>query len=180
MRYKRQHVAVLRTTLDGTKRAVWLLLAGGSNTAGSGQQYCWLEAAIAKQALLYRLTGISVPSGTPCCTVKQATQCSQTDSIVSLIYIDIKKKLRQNRSLLFPLLLRYERSGTVKRGRDGDDAPLLVEGQAIDAHLAVDAGLMVEEVLVDAVIDDVPLVLAGRSEERRVGKECRSRWSPYH
>ena len=22
--------------------------------------------------------------------------------------------------------------------------------------------------------------LRGRSEERRVGKECRSRWSPYH
>ena len=22
--------------------------------------------------------------------------------------------------------------------------------------------------------------VAGRSEERRVGKECRSRWSPYH
>ena len=22
--------------------------------------------------------------------------------------------------------------------------------------------------------------LDGRSEERRVGKECRSRWSPYH
>src|SRR2546421_8369311 len=27
----------------------------------------------------------------------------------------------------------------------------------------------------------LPLVLGGdRSEERRVGKECRSRWSPYH
>src|SRR5438445_13688681 len=25
-----------------------------------------------------------------------------------------------------------------------------------------------------------PDVLAFRSEERRVGKECRSRWSPYH
>ncbi len=24
------------------------------------------------------------------------------------------------------------------------------------------------------------LLAAGRSEERRVGKECRSRWSPYH
>src|SRR2546427_6049707 len=24
------------------------------------------------------------------------------------------------------------------------------------------------------------LVTCGRSEERRVGKECRSRWSPYH
>ena len=23
-------------------------------------------------------------------------------------------------------------------------------------------------------------VIRGRSEERRVGKECRSRWSPYH
>ena len=25
-----------------------------------------------------------------------------------------------------------------------------------------------------------PLVTKSRSEERRVGKECRSRWSPYH
>ena len=24
------------------------------------------------------------------------------------------------------------------------------------------------------------IVMAMRSEERRVGKECRSRWSPYH
>ena len=24
------------------------------------------------------------------------------------------------------------------------------------------------------------LILEDRSEERRVGKECRSRWSPYH
>ena len=29
--------------------------------------------------------------------------------------------------------------------------------------------------------NDVPsLKLKTRSEERRVGKECRSRWSPYH
>ena len=27
---------------------------------------------------------------------------------------------------------------------------------------------------------DVVVALGGRSEERRVGKECRSRWSPYH
>ena len=26
----------------------------------------------------------------------------------------------------------------------------------------------------------LPQVVADRSEERRVGKECRSRWSPYH
>ena len=30
-------------------------------------------------------------------------------------------------------------------------------------------------------IAKVPIIQGGmRSEERRVGKECRSRWSPYH
>ena len=29
------------------------------------------------------------------------------------------------------------------------------------------------------IIDDDPEI-CDRSEERRVGKECRSRWSPYH
>ena len=28
--------------------------------------------------------------------------------------------------------------------------------------------------------EDLEKALADRSEERRVGKECRSRWSPYH
>ena len=28
--------------------------------------------------------------------------------------------------------------------------------------------------------DSVCIISAERSEERRVGKECRSRWSPYH
>ena len=27
---------------------------------------------------------------------------------------------------------------------------------------------------------ELSAMLSGRSEERRVGKECRSRWSPYH
>ena len=31
-----------------------------------------------------------------------------------------------------------------------------------------------------AGIDPEDLVATSRSEERRVGKECRSRWSPYH
>ena len=30
------------------------------------------------------------------------------------------------------------------------------------------------------VEEGIELRKAGRSEERRVGKECRSRWSPYH
>ena len=31
-----------------------------------------------------------------------------------------------------------------------------------------------------ALILVVAYLFYGRSEERRVGKECRSRWSPYH
>ena len=27
---------------------------------------------------------------------------------------------------------------------------------------------------------DLAFLISARSEERRVGKECRSRWSPYH
>ena len=35
-----------------------------------------------------------------------------------------------------------------------------------------------ENVQVNIIFDDV--AREARSEERRVGKECRSRWSPYH
>ena len=38
----------------------------------------------------------------------------------------------------------------------------------------------VPKVLKNAKDKDVILVDHSRSEERRVGKECRSRWSPYH
>ena len=35
------------------------------------------------------------------------------------------------------------------------------------------------KVVMDAIRKELPDVIM-RSEERRVGKECRSRWSPYH
>ena len=38
----------------------------------------------------------------------------------------------------------------------------------------------VGEALVAGAIFTIPAFLITRSEERRVGKECRSRWSPYH
>src|SRR3989442_1756417 len=43
-----------------------------------------------------------------------------------------------------------------------------------------DAGAPGDLVLDDALGAVVLGLLADRSEERRVGKECRSRWSPYH
>ena len=49
---------------------------------------------------------------------------------------------------------------------------LLFSGGAVTAYaynVAVSGGLK-----------STPYSLRWRSEERRVGKECRSRWSPYH
>ena len=37
-----------------------------------------------------------------------------------------------------------------------------------------------QRVDIQAQLEDVEGKLQDRSEERRVGKECRSRWSPYH
>ena len=36
------------------------------------------------------------------------------------------------------------------------------------------------EKMVDQYLRNLESDLGKRSEERRVGKECRSRWSPYH
>ena len=37
-----------------------------------------------------------------------------------------------------------------------------------------------EEITYRAMMGEFIIYYRGRSEERRVGKECRSRWSPYH
>ena len=59
-----------------------------------------------------------------------------------------------------------------------------IKDQAVSRRLAetmvqlgADAGVATTALLTDM---SVPLGLTIRSEERRVGKECRSRWSPYH
>ena len=48
--------------------------------------------------------------------------------------------------------------------------------------ISVQDGRLVVEARDDVDVDttDDGLALVRRSEERRVGKECRSRWSPYH
>ena len=54
--------------------------------------------------------------------------------------------------------------------QDGKDIALLIGGaDGLDAELKKEAASMIR-------LSSMTL----RSEERRVGKECRSRWSPYH
>ena len=54
----------------------------------------------------------------------------------------------------------------------------MVKG-AIKAAEELDTPIILQ--IAEVRLDHSPLHLMGpRSEERRVGKECRSRWSPYH
>ena len=50
-------------------------------------------------------------------------------------------------------------------------------------NIALDKGGMSNEIFLIAfheIVIMLPVAFVLRSEERRVGKECRSRWSPYH
>ena len=46
-------------------------------------------------------------------------------------------------------------------------------------YISIDTRLEYMEAIAVKYVPDVDIDPA-RSEERRVGKECRSRWSPYH
>src|SRR2546426_11842604 len=50
----------------------------------------------------------------------------------------------------------------------------------ISGVLQPDSGRIVVEGQPVASLGSAATMARGRSEERRVGKECRSRWSPYH
>ena len=80
---------------------------------------------------------------------------------------------------------------TLTRRADADAVALLRWALgAADPDLAVEAALALEEMTAsfEARMAELRKTVAGkpsadeaqRSEERRVGKECRSRWSPYH
>ena len=58
-----------------------------------------------------------------------------------------------------------------------------VSARQIDDWMAEKSGLLTKaQALTTMGLAETaqPLWASARSEERRVGKECRSRWSPYH
>ena len=64
---------------------------------------------------------------------------------------------------------------------------LLHYGKANDCQISIEIYYSAEQLLnrleeesYDMLFLDICLEHENRSEERRVGKECRSRWSPYH
>ena len=59
-----------------------------------------------------------------------------------------------------------------KSANEHEAAQAMKQAQALMKKYEVDA--------VDVALSEVSEKELLRSEERRVGKECRSRWSPYH
>ena len=49
-----------------------------------------------------------------------------------------------------------------------------------DDNLSVDEASYRAHLRDVSSVEGVAAITTNRSEERRVGKECRSRWSPYH
>ena len=59
----------------------------------------------------------------------------------------------------------------------------IIKAHIIDGEMVkgTEIGLKIDQTLTqDATGTMAYLQFEARSEERRVGKECRSRWSPYH
>ena len=61
--------------------------------------------------------------------------------------------------------------------RDGNAAALLLARQVLTILLVVGTTFVLISFFISPLL---VAVISSRSEERRVGKECRSRWSPYH
>src|SRR3990167_4375843 len=69
-----------------------------------------------------------------------------------------------------------EQIQAILQAADACDAPVILQSSAGARKYAGEPFL---RKLVEAAVEQYPQ-LPIRSEERRVGKECRSRWSPYH
>ena len=60
----------------------------------------------------------------------------------------------------------------------GDTLYIATDGSEMPAEIVELHEIEVETIPVETI--ETTVVGEERSEERRVGKECRSRWSPYH
>src|SRR5258708_18901383 len=66
--------------------------------------------------------------------------------------------------------------------RAGDQATLSLDSQRRHSEVGADFFVTVPKSMLQARAETAGgnVLIENRSEERRVGKECRSRWSPYH
>ena len=95
------------------------------------------------------------------------------------IYIAQKRKI----SVGDKMAGRHGNKGVVSRVLPVEDMPFLPNGRPLDIvlnPLGVPSRMNIGQVLEIHLSLAAKVLGFNRSEERRVGKECRSRWSPYH
>src|SRR5688572_32389505 len=73
-----------------------------------------------------------------------------------------------------------KRGYTIARDLSASAKNPLVTRDELTLSILVRDALRDEDVSYAIITDDENKIVADRSEERRVGKECRCRWSPYH
>ena len=81
------------------------------------------------------------------------------------------------------MMKKLLKGGTVVSGSGAKRADLLIENEKIlqvGRKLETDGDTQVVDVTGCLLLPGFIDAHTHRSEERRVGKECRSRWSPYH
>ena len=128
--------------------------------------------------LCTREVTVQVPDGLHHQTAARFIQtANRFTSVVRVVYGDNNVNAK---SLLGVLSLSIGAGTRITITADGADAGELLSAFAFDAHslekILEDVAQRVKETG-ESVFS---AVTESRSEERRVGKECRSRWSPYH
>src|SRR2546430_10703632 len=124
-----------------------------SNTAGASGEKADASSADLTHLSLEELMNVEVTS-----VSKRAEKLSEAPAAVSVLTAD---DLRRSGVTSIPEALRLVPGMEVAR---------------VDAHNWAISARGFNDLFANKLL----VLMDGRSEERRVGKECRSRWSPYH
>ena len=89
-------------------------------------------------------------------------------------------KTKIGKRLARALELDFIDTDDIIKKKAGRDLSEIIKTSGDDAFLKLENEALMADIKTPAVVATGGSAVSSRSEERRVGKECRSRWSPYH
>ena len=192
-----RHLKLNRATQLMNAPAAWNSL-GGMQNAGAGMKIAILDTGIDQNHPSFQDTSLKMPAGYPLCNVPNCSSFTNNKVIVARSYVSILAAGSDpNNPAADSRPDDYSPRDRIGHGSatascaaaapNTGPAQITIVGMAPKAYLgnykifgspqindgATDDAII--QALEDALNDHMD-----RSEERRVGKECRSRWSPYH
>jgi len=117
------------------------------------------------------LTGIDAPKGLSEIPSQSATPALANETIVANCFLSLRLLSTADWESFF------EQTSRVEQILRDDPAQIYA---SMDFETRNSYRGVIEELARHSNFSEEQVALAARSEERRVGKECRSRWSPYH